>query len=673
MSAPPSDPTPPPLPPGDGAPEEPPTHESHPTPEAYADAVAGHHVAPGGSGYRLALALAALGVVYGDIGTSPLYAFKECFGPHYGLAPTAPNVLGVLSLVFWALVLVISVKYLGFVMRADNEGEGGILALTALATRIRAGEPAPTGKARRRAVLLAMGMFGAALLYGDGVITPAISVLSAMEGLEVATPVFAPYVIPLTLAVIVLLFLAQRRGTARIGRIFGPVTLAWFSTLGVLGLISLAHTPGVLAAVNPLYGARFFAENGLPGFLVLGSVFLVVTGGEALYADMGHFGPAPIRLAWFSVVLPALLLNYFGQGAVLLREPEAAVNPLFHLVPGWGVVPLVALATVAASVASQAIITGTFSLTMQAVQLGFIPRMHVVHTSETEFGQVYVPALNAALMAACLALVLAFGSSSALAAAYGVGVTTDMTITTVLLFVVMRRRWRWALGLVVPLSAAFLFVDLGFWGANIVKVPHGGWVPLLIAAGAYLGMTTWRRGRAILGARLAGTALPLALALPDVQQRATRVPGTAVYLHGNPERTPPALLHNLKHNKVLHDRVVLLHVEALDHPHVRPAERFEHEPLDGGFHRVTLRYGFAEVPRVAEDLRRVPLGGRPLGPLDTTYFLGRERVLASDKPGGMALWRERLFAYFSNNAANAADFFGLPPNQVIEIGARVEI
>jgi KUP system potassium uptake protein len=635
--------------------------------------VAGHHVEPGSAGYRLALALAALGVVYGDIGTSPLYALKECFGAHYGLAVTAPNVLGVLSLVFWALVVVISVKYLLFVMRADNEGEGGILALMALATRVSQGGAIPEGKWKRRAALIALGLFGSALLYGDGIITPAISVLSAVEGLKVATPVFEPYVVPITLGILVALFLVQSRGTARIGRIFGPVTLAWFTTLGVLGLLSILHNPGVLAAANPAHAVRFFAENGGLGFLVLGSVFLVVTGGEALYADMGHFGAGPIRLAWFTVVLPALLLNYFGQGALLLREPAAAENPLFHLVPDWGVIPLVVIATAATIIASQAVITGAFSLTMQAVQLGFSPRVRIFHTSRTEYGQVYIPSVNAALMVACLVLVVEFGSSSALAAAYGIAVTSTMAITTLLLFVVMRRRWKWALWAIVPLTAAFLVIDLAFFGANIVKVLQGGWVPLALAAVIYLGMATWRRGRQILGARLAEGALPLDLALPDLQKRATRVPGTAVYLHGNPHTTPPALLHNLKHFKVLHERVVLLRVEVLDHSHVTPERRFDYEPIAAGFHRVTLRYGFAEVPDVGADLQLVPLGGRPLGPLGTTYFLGRERVLASERPGGMALWRERLFAYLSNNAANAADFFGLPPNQVVEIGARIEI
>ncbi len=645
-------------------------HATHPTPDAYAEAMMGHgpghaHGQPHGAKYRLALALAALGVVYGDIGTSPLYALKECF---HRLDVTPGNVLGVLSLVFWALIVVISIKYLAFVMRADNAGEGGILALMTLATRVKPGEPDRRGKR----LFVAMGLFGAALLYGDGIITPAISVLSAMEGLNVATPFFEPYVIPLTLAIIVGLFLVQRKGTAKVGRVFGPLTLVWFGTLAVLGLLQIVQNPSVLAAANPLYGARFFAENGLVGFLVLGSVFLVVTGGEALYADMGHFGVKPIRLAWFTVVLPALLLNYFGQGALLLREPEAAENPLFNMVPEWGVIPLVVLATAATAIASQAIITGAFSLTMQGIQLGYLPRMRVLHTSKTEYGQVYVPALNAALMVACIGLVLAFQTSTNLAAAYGVGVTTDMTITAVLLFVVMRERWGWALAAALPLTALFLVVDLAFWGANIVKVPQGGWVPLVIAVLIFTVMATWRRGRTILSARMAEGALPLDLALPDLSRRATRVPGTAVFMHGNPTTTPPALLHNLKHNKVLHERVIFLRVEVLGQSYVAADERCDVEHITEEFYRLHLRYGFAEVPDVAAELGRSDFGGRPIRPMETTYFLGRERLFSTDKPG-MAPWRERLFSAMSNNAANAADFFGLPPGQVIEIGARVEI
>ncbi|HEX8385139.1 MAG TPA: KUP/HAK/KT family potassium transporter, partial [Rubricoccaceae bacterium] len=507
-------------------------HSVHPLPDDYAGALG--HAHPGGGRYRLALALGALGVVYGDIGTSPLYSLKEVFGEHYGLAVTAPNVLGVLSLVVWSLILVISVKYLTFVMRADNAGEGGILALMALAVQDLAGRAGVRG----RAALVAMGLFGAALLYGDGIITPAISVLSAIEGLNVVTPVFGPFVLPITVAILVGLFAVQSRGTAGIGRVFGPITLVWFLTLGVIGTVQMVQNPGVLASVNPVYGVEFFLQNGALGFLVLGSVFLVVTGGEALYADMGHFGVGPIRLAWFAVVLPCLLLNYMGQGALLIRDPAARENPVFHMVPEWAVIPLVILAAAATTIASQAVITGAFSLTMQAVQLGYLPRLRILHTSETEYGQVYVPAVNWALAAACIALVVAFQTSTALAAAYGIAVTSTMAITTALLYVVMRRRWGWPAWTAVPLTVVFLVIDLAFFGANIVKVLDGGWVPLALAAVVFVVMATWRRGREILGVRLAEGSLPLELALPDIARRVPRVPGTGVYLHSNPATTP---------------------------------------------------------------------------------------------------------------------------------------
>jgi KUP system potassium uptake protein len=625
------------------------------------------HGAPPGLNYRLFLALAALGVVYGDIGTSPLYALKECFhGPH-AIALTPGNVLGVLSLMIWALLFVISFKYLLFVLRADNNGEGGILALMTLATRGRSAKAWP-----RRGVLVAMGLFGAALLYGDGILTPAITTLSAMEGLRVATPLFEPYVIPLTIVVLVGLFVLQSKGTATVGKVFGPLMVLWFLVLGALGVHGILSNPDVIGAVNPLYAARFFAENGWTGLLVLGSVFLVVTGGEALYADLGHFGAGPIRLAWFTIVLPGLVLNYLGQGAILLQDPEAAANPFYFLAPDWALLPLVALATLAAAVASQAVISGVYSLTMQAVQLGYTPRVQIRHTSRVEYGQVYVPSINWALMVACIATVVGFGSSSALAAAYGVGVTTDMAIATLLLYVVMRGRWRWPLAVALPLTVVFFTVDLAFWGANIVKVPQGGWFPLVIAAVVFLVMVTWRKGRELLGMRLEEGALPLDLALADFQKYPRRVPGTAVFLHGNPTRVPPALLHNLKHNKVLHERVIFLRVEAQAVPHVPASDCVTVEPLVDGFTRVTLRYGFAETPNVPAALASAELPGGPLLPLQTTFVLGRERVLATGLPG-MALWRERLFAALANNATSAADYFQLPPPQVVEIGARVEI
>jgi KUP system potassium uptake protein len=624
--------------------------------------------APGeGLNYRLLLALAALGVVYGDIGTSPLYAFKEAFhGPHaFPLTPV--NVLGVLSLMIWALLFIISFKYLLFVLRADNNGEGGILALMALATR---GRPKRAFPPRR--VLISMGLFGAALLYGDGILTPAITTLSAMEGLRVVTPVFEPYVMPLTALVLVGLFVLQSRGTATVGVVFGPLMIVWFLTLAVLGIGGILTNPSVLGAVNPMYAARFFLENGAAGVLVLGAVFLVVTGGEALYADLGHFGAGPIRLAWFAVVLPGLVLNYMGQGALLLGDPTAVENPFYHLAPEWGLMPLVVLATLAAAVASQAVISGVFSLTMQAVQLGYIPRVRVRHTSRVEYGQVYVPSVNWTLMGACILTVIGFGSSSALAAAYGVGVTTDMAIATLLLFVVMRRRWRWPLVAALGLTATFVVVDVAFWGANIVKVPHGGWFPLVVAALIFTLMLTWRTGRKLLNERFEEGALPVELALQDFVNYPRRVPGTAVFLHGNPSRVPPALLHNLKHNKVLHERVIFLRVEALSVPHVRGEDSVSVEPLADGFTRVTLRFGFAESPDVPEALASADIPGGPLRPLQTTFVLGRERILATGRPG-MALWRERLFAALANNATSAADYFQLPPPQVVELGARVEI
>ena len=632
------------------------------------EGASGVHTPGEGINYRLMLALAALGVVYGDIGTSPLYALKEAFhGPH-GFPPTPGNVLGVLSMVIWALLFVISFKYLVFVLRADNNGEGGILALMTLATRGR-----PRGAWPPRSVLVAMGLFGAALLYGDGILTPAITTLSAMEGLRVATPAFEPYVLPLTCVVLVGLFVLQSRGTATVGRVFGPLMIVWFSVLGVLGVSGILANPSVLAAVNPVHAARFFADNGATGLLVLGAVFLVVTGGEALYADLGHFGRGPIRVAWFSIVLPGLVLNYLGQGAMLLDTPAAAENPFYFLAPEWALLPLVALATLAAAVASQAVISGVYSLTMQAVQLGYAPRVNVRHTSRVEFGQVYVPSINWALMVACIATVVGFGSSSALAAAYGVGVTTDMAIATLLLFIVMRFRWRWPLVAALPLTALFVLVDLAFWGANIVKVPQGGWFPLVIAGAVFLVMVTWRKGRELLSARLEEGALPMSLAMVDFVNYPRRVPGTAVFLHGNPNRVPPAMLHNLKHNKVLHERVIFLRVESLPVPHAAPADAIAIEPLADGFTRVTLRFGFAETPDVPAALERAELPGGPLLQLQTTFVLGRERILAvSDRPG-MLVWRERMFAALANNATSAADYFQLPPPQVVEIGARVEL
>lgn len=626
-----------------------------------------HADSPPKGKYLALLSLTALGIVYGDIGTSPLYAVRESFQPSHGIAASPENILGVLSLIFWSLILVISVKYLVFILRADNRGEGGILALAALCT--------PMGTRHRggRKGLIMLGLFGTALLYGDGMITPAISVLSAVEGLEVATPLFEPYIIPITIAVLVALFVSQRHGTAGVGKVFGPVTLLWFLTLTGLGVWHILREPQVLAAINPIYAFDFFAQNGWRGFVVLGSVFLVVTGGEALYADVGHFGKRPIRVAWFLIVLPALLLNYFGQGALLIHTPAAVENPFYRMVPPWALYPVVVIATAATVIASQALISGAFSLTMQAVQLGYMPRVAIDHTSAREFGQIYIPGVNWTLMFACIGLVVGFGSSSNLAAAYGVAVTTTMVITALLFFVVTRERWRWPLPLVLAVTGLFLVIDLAFWGANIIKVPHGGWFPLVVAVLIFSIMTTWKRGRLILEERLAEGVLPAELFLNDVRTKCpTRVPGTSVFMYSDPEATPPALLHNLKHNKVLHERVVFLVVETEEAPHVPDEERTTMEDLGVGFYRVWIRYGFMQEPNVPLALAQMQKNGMEFKPLETSYFLGRETLIPTNKPG-MALWRERLFTVMHRNARPATSFFCLPPNRVVELGAQIEL
>jgi len=624
--------------------------------------VSGSHQAPS-SGL---LTLAALGVVFGDIGTSPLYALRECFhGPH-AIAPTPANVLGVLSLIFWALVVVISIKYVTYVMRADNQGEGGILALMALIPPTYRGP-------QSRGVLTVLGLFGAALLYGDGIITPAITVLGAMEGLKTATPFFDPYVVPLTVAVLVALFLVQHRGTAAVGAVFGPVMVVWFAAIGILGLRMVIQSPSVLTAINPLHGFDFFMRNGPHGFLVLGSVFLVVTGGEALYADMGHFGTRPIRLAWFAIVQPGLMLNYFGQGALLLATPRAAEQPFFLLVPSMLLLPMVVLATLAAVIASQALISAVYSLTRQAVQLGYSPRLEIQHTSAETIGQIYVPQINFTLMAATVALVIAFGSSSSLAAAYGIAVTATMGITTLLAYVVSRYVWGWSRLAAGLITGLFFVVDLAFFGANVLKIAHGGWVPLVIAATVYLLMTTWKRGRDILGARLRERAYPFAQFLKDIAARPPiRVPGTAVFMTGSPAGTPITLLHNLEHNKVLHEKVVLLTVTTADIPQVPADDRVSVEPLGENFFRVTLVYGFIEEPNVPAALAEAREQGLRIDPKTTTYFLGRETLLATRRPG-MAVWRERLFVLMSRNAMRATAFFRIPSDRVVELGLQLEL
>jgi KUP system potassium uptake protein len=618
--------------------------------------------------YLFVLSLAALGVVYGDIGTSPLYALRECFHGAHAIAPTAPNILGVLSLIFWALVLVISVKYLAFVLRANNQGEGGILSLVALATPIK-----PSGRTEKW-FLIALGTFGAALLYGDGIITPAISVLGAMEGLSVATPQLTPFVVPLTIGILVGLFLIQSRGTAGIGKIFGPVILIWFSTLAVLGLAQIFHYPQVLAAVNPLRGANFFVENGWHGFVILGSVFLVVTGGEALYADMGHFGARPIRVAWFAVVLPALLLNYFGQGALLLENPAAAENPFYNLAPGWALYPLVVLAVAAAIIASQALISGAFSLTMQAVQLGLIPRVKITHTSSKEYGQIYLPGLNWALMAGCIAVVLGFQTSSNLAAAYGIAVTSTMVITTILFYVVARELWKWNFWPTAALCGIFLAIDLAFFGANLIKFFAGGWFPVLLAVVIFTVMMTWKKGRSILTARIQAETEPLEEFLEKVErQKLTRVPGTAIFMNGNATRTPPALLHNLEHNKILHESILFVTVKTRPIPYVEAHERVKYEHLSNGFSRMKIYYGYMEDPNIPKVFESIQQPGFVFKPEETTYFLGRETIIATKKYSGMARWREKLFALLSRNARSATAYFGIPADRVVELGEQIEI
>ncbi len=611
-----------------------------------------------------------MGVVYGDIGTSPLYAIRECFyGPH-GISLTHDNILGVLSLIFWSLILVISVKYLVVVLRADNRGEGGILALMGLIHRDRLRR---TGSGRNGLVVM-LGLFGAALLYGDGIITPAISVLSAFEGLEVATPVLQPYIIPVTIAVLIGLFLIQRRGTAVVGGLFGPVVLGWFVVLATLGIVQILRAPAVLAALNPVHGASFFVRNGWHGFLVLGAVFLVVTGGEALYADMGHFGASPIRLGWFGVALPGLVLNYFGQGALLLQEPEAVVNPFYYLVPRWALPFLIAIATAATIIASQAVISGAYSLTRQAVQLGYSPRLRIVHTSAEQVGQIYIPSINWAMMLSTIALVIGFRSSSNLAAAYGIAVTSTMVITTLLIFVVAREIWGWHLFATSVLTAVFLAVDLAFLGANIIKIPDGGWFPLAIGVGGYILMVTWKHGRSVLRSRLRENSIPLQKLLANIQADPPhRIQGTAIYMIGAPGTTPPALVQNLMHNKVLHEQVIFLNVRTEEVPYVPAEERVEVGPIENGFCSVSIQYGFMENPNVPTVLRKIQIPGWEIRLAEITYFLGRETVLSTVRPSGMARWREKLFAFMSRNALPATAFFQIPSRQVFEVGAQVDI
>ena len=619
------------------------------------------------------LSLAALGVVYGDIGTSPLYAFRECFSGEHGLPPTVDNVLGILSLIVWSLNFIVSLKYISLVMRADNRGEGGILALMALVRSKRA-----SGNLRVRRFLLLLGLFGAALLYGDGVITPAISVLGAMEGLKVLAPAFDPFVVPITVAILLGLFLFQKRGTAGVGLVFAPIMLVWFGCITLLGIRGILLDPSVIRALNPWYAVNFFVEDGLRGFLILGAVVLVFTGGEALYADMGHFGKRPIRVAWFGLVLPALLLNYFGQGAQLLHDPSAAHNPFYALVPTPLLIPMIVVATAAAIVASQALISGAFSLTQQAVQLGYSPRVTIKHTSHTEAGQIYIPEVNQALAVACIGLVLAYRSSSNLAAAYGIAVTGTMTITTVLYYEVMRARWNWPAWKAGGLAGLFLLVDATFFAANLVKVPSGGWFPIVLAVGIFTLMTTWKQGRILLSGIMRENALPMDLFLRDIARRQPpRVPGVAVFLTSDASGAPPVLLHHLKHNQVLHERVILLSVMTKEIPVVPEQDRLQSADLGEGFCQVIAHYGFMEspdVPAIIAALSQPPPRGLGLtiNLMQTTFYLGRETLIATGRTR-MATWRKKLFIVMTRNAQSAAAFFRLPPNRVVELGAQIQL
>ena len=613
------------------------------------------------------LTLAALGVVYGDIGTSPLYALRECFSGSHAIPVNQENVLGVLSLIFWCLIVTVTVKYLLFVMRADNGGEGGILALVAL-VRTKGGKSA-------HATLVAIGLFGAALLYGDGMITPAISVLSAVEGLGVATHVFEPFVVPITVIILVLLFVAQHRGTEGIGKVFGPVMIVWFITLAALGIPKIVANPVVLKAFDPLLGLTFLKHQGSAAFLTMGSVFLSVTGAEALYADMGHFGRRPIRIAWFSLVLPSLVINYLGQGAMMLSNPNTREHPFFYLAPEWAVYPMVLLSTFATVIASQAVISGAFSLTQQAIQLGYSPRFEIHHTSAHEKGQIYIPEINWMLMFATVGLVFGFRTSTNLAAAYGMAVTTTMVVTTMLAFVVARERWGWSTGLAAAVTGGFLIIDLAFFGANVIKIEHGGWFPLVVAAFVYAVMSTWHTGRLLVVRRLAETEVPLSRFFDDVRSRPpVRVSGTGIFMTARPEGAPPILVHHLTHNKVLHEQVILLTVSIVDTPTVDPTSAIEVEKLQDGFWRVVARFGFMETPNVPGALERAREFGLSWDTADTTFYLAHLSLFVHMHGRlGMMEWRDKLFVFLSRNARRATNFFQIPPDRVVEIGIQLTL
>lgn len=604
-------------------------------------------------------------MVYGDIGTSPLYALRECFSVTHGVKPTYDNVLGVLSLVFWALIIVISIKYLVIVMRADNEGEGGILALMELVR--------PRKQGMGFIIIISLGLFGAALLYGDGIITPAISVLSAVEGLKIATPALENYVIPITIIILFFLFYFQKRGTGKVGSVFGPIMIIWFITIAVLGIVAIIKNPEVLYAINPVYAYDFFIHNGFHGFVILGSVFLVITGGEALYADMGHFGTKPIRYAWFILVLPCLLMNYFGQGAMMLQNPAAAQNPFYFLAPDWALYPLVAISTLATVIASQALISGAFSITQQALQLGYLPRVRIIHTSHEERGQIYIPQLNWLLFIGTIMLVLSFKNSSNLAAAYGIAVTSTMVITTILAFVASTKLWKWSIPVAVIVSLFFIVIDLAFLGANLLKVMNGGWVPLVIGMFIYSIMITWNWGRKILQQKIEEETQPIEKFIDEVMSvRLVSTPGTAIYMSSNPKGTPPALVKNMKHNRVLHKQIIVLSIIFKKIPHINIEDGIEIENPTEGFYRVIASYGFMDSANIQQIIEELNNKGISININKTTFFLGRELLVAKEKHGLIRL-RKKLFILLSRNSQRVTEYFNIPNDRVFEVGSQIEI
>ncbi len=616
------------------------------------------------------LAVGAIGIVFGDIGTSPIYAFRETFTGHHPLALDAEHIFGVVSLIFWSMTLVVSIQYVSILMRADNKGQGGSLALVALISR-------SLRKSRFGFLAVLLGVFATALFYGDSMITPAISVLSAVEGITVVNPAMAPLVLPIAVGLLVFLFMLQSRGTAKIGVLFAPIMMVYFTVLAVLGTIHIVQAPEILAALNPYYAVRFFINDGFSAFLALGSVVLAVTGAEALYSDMGHFGRRPMRFAWFGFVMPALLINYFGQGAMMISmssadAAEAIKNPFFLMAPDFLRLPLVILATLATFIASQAVISGAFSVTHQAIQLGFIPRLTIKHTSQTEAGQIYIPFINWLLMFAVILLVLTFQTSSNLASAYGIAVTGAMLIDTALMAILLLTFWKWKWWAAVPIIAVFIVVDGSYFLANATKIPDGGWFPLLVGAFAFLLLTTWSKGRQLMRARMDEVAMPVEIFTRSAVNSAARVSGTAIFMASSSAGVPSALLHNIKHNKVIHERVIILTVNIKEVPYVDPHERIEVKDLGDGFYRVVLHFGFMQDPHIPDTLKDVKTCGAPFDMMTTSFFLSRQTLLASKRPG-MPIWREKLFAWMLRNAATAMEFFKLPTNRVVELGSQMEI